>query len=375
MPSPVQSLNSGQWVKLICGASFQDISIVRNLALAFTLAGVDCIDVAADPAVVAVVNEGIDKALTLTAKAKAIGYGARFRPWTMVSLNVGEDPHFRKASFDPSLCPHDCPRPCESVCPVKAIAFSPPHFSGVIEARCYGCGRCLPVCPPALISTQSHVASPEVIRPLIVSGMVNAIEIHTQVGQEAAFAKLWDKISPWNESLQLLAISCPDHRDVIDYLKTLHRIMSPLSCILLWQADGRPMSGDIGKGTTHAAIKLAQKFLNAGLPGYIQLAGGTNHYTATKLRSLGLLQKRGARSPIAGIAYGSYARSRLLPILDKLDKIYQSFSYQDEISLKLEDYEKLLWPAVSLAHSLVSQSKSWPGIKSDHPEQTAHLNL
>ena len=359
MPSPVVSLNLGQWVKLICGASFQDMSVVRNLALVFTLAGVDCIDVAADPAVVTVVKEGIDTALALTPKAQIMGYGAAFRPWIMVSLNVGEDPHFRKAIFDPKDCPSDCPRPCESVCPVQAIAFSPPHFSGVIEARCYGCGRCLPICPQSLISAQSYVASPEVIAPLIMSGVVNAIEIHTQVGQEVAFVELWRKISLWSESLQLLAISCPDHLNVVHYLQMLHNIVSPLPCILLWQADGRPMSGDIGKGTTHAAIKLAQKLLNAGLSDYIQLAGGTNHYTATKLRSLGLLDtQKESRAPIAGIAYGSYARSLLLPILDKLDKLHQSFRYQDGISLKLEDYEELLWPAVSLANGLVSQSQS-----------------
>ncbi|HBL14799.1 MAG TPA: 4Fe-4S ferredoxin, partial [Cyanobacteria bacterium UBA11162] len=56
-----------------------------------------------------------------------------------------------------------------------------------------------------------------------------------------------------------------------------------------WQTDGRPMSGDIGIGATRAAVKLAQKVLAAGLPGYVQLAGGTNHHTVSKLKTLGLL--------------------------------------------------------------------------------------
>jgi len=33
----------------------------------------------------------------------------------------------------------------------------------------------------------------------------------------------------------------------------------PPTLSLIWQTDGRPMSGDIGDGTTIAAVKLGQK--------------------------------------------------------------------------------------------------------------------
>ncbi|NJM85378.1 MAG: 4Fe-4S ferredoxin, partial [Leptolyngbyaceae cyanobacterium RM2_2_21] len=93
-----------------------------------------------------------------------------------------------------------------------------------------------------------------------------------------------------------------------------------LNLPLIWQADGRPMSGDIGRGTTHAAVRLAQKLLMADLPGYVQLAGGTNQHTVHKLRSLGLLRSPQSSSPtIAGVAYGSYARSLLTPVINRLD--------------------------------------------------------
>ena len=59
---PLRSLNEGHWFKLICGASFQHLPAVRNLTLAYTLAGADCIDVAADPAVIAAAQEGIQVA-------------------------------------------------------------------------------------------------------------------------------------------------------------------------------------------------------------------------------------------------------------------------------------------------------------------------
>lgn len=37
--SPYESLKKGNWVKLICGASFEDAVDIRNLSLVYTLAG------------------------------------------------------------------------------------------------------------------------------------------------------------------------------------------------------------------------------------------------------------------------------------------------------------------------------------------------
>ena len=60
--NPFHSLKSGHWFKLICGASYQNLPAIRSLALAYTLAGADCIDVAADPAVITAAIEGIEAA-------------------------------------------------------------------------------------------------------------------------------------------------------------------------------------------------------------------------------------------------------------------------------------------------------------------------
>ena len=94
-----QALQAGQWFKLICGASFQDLPAIRHLAIAYSLAGADCIDVAAEPAVVAAAQSGITAAKSLTAAATQRGYQPT-QPWLMVSINDGEDPHFRKAVLD-----------------------------------------------------------------------------------------------------------------------------------------------------------------------------------------------------------------------------------------------------------------------------------
>lgn len=405
---PLHSLRAGQWFKLICGASYQYLPAVRNLTLAYTLAGADCIDVAADPAVIAAAKEALEIAPQLKGEAQARGFAGGNRPWLMVSLNDGEDPHFRKAEFDPKLCPAECPRPCEKICPAQAIVFDNTPMekmgrwrnresesslapdgvrysrSGVIEQRCYGCGRCVPICPSQLIYTRSYVSAPTAIAPLVLSPGIDALEIHTQVGNLADFQRLWSAIAPGINQLKLLAISCPDGENLIDYLWAINELITPLPCILVWQTDGRPMSGDIGIGATRAAVKLAQKVLAAGLPGYVQLAGGTNYYTVSKLKATGLLQESGEQKMernslphplpyIAGIAYGSYARVLLSGILDQLEQFAQEKISADLKSDhrttpgNLEQYPDLLWQAVDIAHSLVCQLKSSPKLLQSLP--------
>ena len=93
------------------------------------------------------------------------------------------------------------------------------------------------------------------------------------------------------------------------------------------------MSGDIGIGTTRASVKLGQKVLAAQLPGFVQLAGGTNDRTVSKLRASGLLLDGGKNLSvppvqyIAGVAYGSYARVLLSPILEQLDTMQSDRAY------------------------------------------------
>ena len=48
--APDLALARGQWVKLICGASNHDLAVIEDLCAIYSLVGVDCIDVAADPA-------------------------------------------------------------------------------------------------------------------------------------------------------------------------------------------------------------------------------------------------------------------------------------------------------------------------------------
>lgn len=354
-PSPLHSLVRGTWFKLICGASFGHLPAIRNLAIAYTLAGADCIDVAADLATIAAAQEGIGVAQKLTQTSRAGGNPPIDPPWLMVSLNDGVDPHFRKAEFNPAQCPIGCPRPCERICPAEAI-----DLQGIIESRCYGCGRCLPICPLGLITTRDRTASPSIILPyLTAADGIDAIEIHTQAGHLDDFRRLWRILAPDAHHLKLLAISCPDSDELIAYLRSIYATIAatyapqPLPFELIWQTDGRPMSGDIGAGTTHAAIRLGEKVLAANLSGYVQLAGGTNHYTVPKLRERKLLPPTNTKH-VHGVAYGSYARALLSPLLDKLDA-------RPDNPGKLESHSDLLAAAVAIATELVGQLKGNTG--------------
>ncbi len=322
---------------------------MRNLTLAYALAGADCIDVAADPAVVAAAKAGLAAAEKIAGEqANRHDQHSWQRPWIMVSMSAGEDPHFRKAWFDPAICPADCSRPCEKVCPADAI-----DRTGVIRDLCYGCGRCLPICPWGLIEARSQPTEVDEIAHQVLTD-ADALEIHTHVGQQAAFAHLWQRLLPHTAQLKLISVSCPDAPGLISYLKDLQRILAqPLQAPsnVIWQTDGRPMSGDIGRGTTHAAIRLAQKVLASDLSGYVQLAGGTNQYTVPKLHALEMLNKPPKNlkndperhRAVAGIAYGSFARRLLVPLIEQ--------------TLYLEEVPSTLWKAVALADSLVAPLK------------------
>lgn len=377
--SPLRSLHKSCWFKLICGASHHHAAHVHNLALIYALAGADCIDIAADPAVVAAARRGIETAVDLSSclslDVNSVARTDSSPPWLMVSVNDGEDPHFRKAWFDPQCCPSSCHRPCARTCPVDAIsanlqtkeisqaAASMPvdnadQTNGVDQARCYGCGRCLNVCPYGLIEARSHRVSMAAIADYITerTSPIDAIEIHTQVGHLDDFQVLWDQLKPGIPNLKLISISCPSDKNVIEYLRAIENLVSPLSVPLVWQADGRPMSGDIGDGTTHTTIRFAQQIMEADIPGFVQLAGGANNVTVSKAQQQGLLpytntnHKSGRYGPYAaGVAYGSYARQMVGPYLDLIDSIS---------SLSLGQNLDPLLKAVEIGSRLVNQLKN-----------------
>ncbi|XP_021831077.1 uncharacterized protein LOC110771138 [Prunus avium] len=376
--SPVKSLQNGNWVKLICGASFEDVVDIRNLSLVYTLAGVDCIDCAADVSVVNAVNEGIDAAIEILPLR---------RPWVMISVNDDEDLHFRKAEFDPEDCPLDCSKPCERVCPADAISLeaqnsttqlsfhtnAPGAFKGgVLTERCYGCGRCIPVCPYDKIRVTSYIREAATTSELLKRNDVDAVEIHTTGRQISPFKELWDGLADSIKYLRLAAVSLPDIGEAtVSSMKDMYSVMEPdLCCFNLWQLDGRPMSGDIGRGATRESIAFALRLaaIKDRPHGFLQLAGGTNAHTVDGLKKVGLFQTtsfhRNSRDEIltgtsssvhaiiGGVAYGGYARKIVGRILSNMPSQHGIAS--------MEDYPDHLLQALREALSIVGTVKSFP---------------
>ncbi|CAA3020777.1 Hypothetical predicted protein [Olea europaea subsp. europaea] len=331
--SPLESLQNGNWVKLICGASFEDVVDIRNLSLVYTLAGVDCIDCAAESSVVSAVNEGIETAR---------GIVPIRRPWVMISVNDDEDLHFRKAEFDPNDCPLDCSRPCENICPAHAIlnlGAASGDKGGVVAERCYGCGRCLPVCPYDKIKAITYIRDITATAKLLERDDVDAIEIHTSGRQDASFRDLWNGLGDSIDNVRLVAVSFPDLRDsTISAMNAMYSAMKAnLRCFNLWQLDGRPMSGDIGRGATREAISFASYLATARdrPKGFLQLAGGTNAHTVEGLKKRRLFQTKtmfdesydgsehlhsvsSSHALISGVAFGGYARKVVGRVLSSL---------------------------------------------------------
>jgi len=84
-----------KWIKLICGASNEDIVAIEDLCAIYTAAGVDYIDVAAEESIVHAAKKGIEWAKKIFNNS----------PGLMISISDGNDIHFRKAKFDPLKCP------------------------------------------------------------------------------------------------------------------------------------------------------------------------------------------------------------------------------------------------------------------------------
>ncbi|CAA0829400.1 Unknown protein [Striga hermonthica] len=359
--SPQESLRKGNWVKLICGASFEDVVDVRNLSLVYALAGVDCIDCAADASVVNAVNEGIKAAMDIIPIR---------RPWVMISVNDNEDLHFRKAEFDPDDCPLDCSRPCENVCPADAISFSGKvgvSKGGVLLERCYGCGRCLPVCPYDKIKAISYVRDVAATGELLNRDDVDAIEIHTSLREAESFQELWRGLGDSFHKLRLVAVSLPDIGELtVPAMSSMYETMKGnLHCLNLWQLDGRPMSGDIGRGATREAIKFALRMasIKDRPKGFLQLAGGTNAHTVDGLKRAMLFQtiniseksnsslSESSHASISGIAFGGYARKIV-------GRVLRSLPFEHGYGC-LEDYPDHLLEALEQSLALVGTVKCY----------------
>ena len=320
-------IKSDRWVKLICGASNEDVVSIEDLCAIYSAAGVDYIDVAADLSVVEAARNGINWSKRFFGK----------KPGLMISISDGKDIHFRKAKFDPKICPPDCSRPCEKICPTFAI-----NENGVNKNKCYGCGRCINSCPLSLISEYEYRLSKSSLREILDTIKPDAVEIHTEIDRKDSFKKVSNIVKESKVKLQKISVSCglsqsnTSPQALANAFWERYEILKDHNVQLIWQLDGRPMSGDISPTTAKAAVKLWEKIHPLLPPGLIQLAGGTNGSTYKFLKDDEFPD---------GIAFGSVARKLVQPLIEDAfksnKKIYET---PDKMALAVKKAKILLEP-------------------------------
>lgn len=156
--------------------------------------------------------------------------------------------------------------------------------------------------------------------------------------------------------LKRIAASAPDEND--EQMPSL---------IHIWQSDGRPMSGDIGRGAAHSSVNFAGSVLSGTIhkqstkepllaidfesdKHFVQAAGGTNDYSATVSERAGLSNRQG----FGGFAFGGHARKNINQYLDELE---MSDIQKVEGKVRVEEYPKTLNKCLKFAEALVATIK------------------
>lgn len=175
----------------------------------------------------------------------------------------------------------------------------------------------------------------------------DAVEVHTAPGRGEAFAHTIAALLDHQLPLRRLAVSCglEGHGLTPSLLARelwqRHAVLRTHALRSLWQLDGRPMSGDVGRGTARAAIQLWQHLRPMAPPGPLQLAGGTNANTWR------LLQDAPHPSGVypAGVAFGGQARALVQPWLQQaLERHQRLVDWPDGWSQALEQARALVDP-------------------------------
>jgi len=289
------SLKERDFVKIICAAGTEDPKIVRNIALIYTLAGADCIDIAANPSIVKAACEGREAAIKI---AEKMGVPVPKPPLFCISFGIEGDQHVRKARVTEigknlfSLT---------KVCPTGAIVGG---TNGepvrVIEPLCIGAGKCALVRQGAIEFYTLKRNLPELL-PLCKAEGADMFELHSNAGVDEEIVATWklmNSINPDGFISMCIGRSYKSNKEVLERIEKIRAISGERTII---QTDGNPMTGEsesINSGLQAVAMgDLVRKMKN---PPFVILSGGTNMKTVQLAKVAGVL--------INGISFGSYAR-------------------------------------------------------------------
>jgi Fe-S-cluster-containing hydrogenase component 2 len=298
----IDSLNNNNFKKIICGASNTDIDQIKKLSMIYSLSGVDVIDISACKDSIVSAKAGIDKAKEIFT-AKPADFPNFNEPAIMISINAGNDMHFRKASIDKTLC-NNC-FSCINICPANALSSNEKKLE-FNHKSCYGCGRCIDLCSNKAIVLKKN--DPEQYTP----ENIEAIEIHTGNSSIRDIKDFLNSNPFITKVPELVSFSVEsslfDRKGLIDFVRSLVLLIDKKVII---QIDGKAMGASNNASSSLQAIAAAQLFENENLGFYLQIAGGTNHLTNKYIKDFDI--------KISGVGYGTFARKIILPYIVGLD--------------------------------------------------------
>lgn len=305
-PKYLQNLEAHKFHKLIIGAALKDFGTIEHYAYLFTHAGADAIDISAFPHSVISAQKGIKKAI-----AENSGLT---EPLIMVSVNIGQDPHFRRIELKQENCT-ECLL-CVPSCPSEA--FSSPQFS-YDENLCFGCSACLPACSFDALSFVNWSAFDSKSLSELQALGANAIEIHLNNNLDE-FSSSYRSM-PNSFVLESFSIGS-EQMTKEDLINATNRIIGESAIKhgpereLIIQTDGIPLSGArleanldkdlISINNARIVLETIEKFYPKRKNLFVQLAGGITENSFAKASKLGV--------KVDGVAIGSYARKKLAEI-------------------------------------------------------------
>ena len=295
------ALGRHSFFKLILGGSFTEPHKSRRLTEIYAHAGVDCLDIAPDPAVLAAVE------------AVLSDLPDSQRPVLMVSLPLDPDPHFRKID----LAEPDCIRcsACLPVCPTNAITL--PDALAIDQQLCYGCGRCVPACPTDALSLLPFQVDGEIER-MLAHPLVDAVEIHSKYADPLMLEAFLVRWQPLLAGKLVSLCFRPTEVEAIQWQAFVETAERLLPGDIMLQIDGAPMSGTDAPHASLPALQAAagiHEWMDANYPWMaVTISGGINAHTADYL-------KRPDATFIAGVGMGTVARALIWDQLDTPDTL------------------------------------------------------